>query len=49
VADFHANFIVNTGNATARDVLALIERIERIVRERTGIILEREVRLVGTF
>ena len=49
VADFHANFIINTGNATARDVLTLIEKIERIVLERTGIVLEREVRLAGTF
>ncbi len=49
VADYHANFIINTGNATARDVLTLIERIERIVRERTGIELEREVQLVGKF
>ena len=49
VADFHANFIINTGNATALDVLTLIEQIERIVFERTGIVLEREVRLAGTF
>ncbi len=49
VPDFHANFIVNTGTATACDVLTLIERIEGIVREKTGIELEREVRLEGTF
>ncbi len=49
VAPFHANFIINTGNATARDVLTLIERVETIARERTGVELEREVRLVGTF
>jgi len=49
VAGFHANFIVNTGNATARDVLTLIEKIEAIVFERTGIRLEREVRLLGMF
>lgn len=49
VSDYHANFIVNTGDATARDVLTLIERVERIVRERAGIQLEREVRLVGNF
>jgi len=49
VSQFHANFIVNTGHATARDVLDLMERIERRVREETGIELEREVRLYGTF
>lgn len=48
VAHFHANFIINTGNATARDVLSVIEHIEREVEKRTGIRLEREVRLVGT-
>ncbi len=49
VAPFHANFIINTGGASARDVLTLIERIERIVREKTGITLEREVRTCGNF
>ncbi|MFC1512010.1 UDP-N-acetylmuramate dehydrogenase [Candidatus Latescibacterota bacterium] len=49
VAGFHANFIVNRGSATARDVLTLIERIESIVRERTGIVLDRELKLAGTF
>jgi UDP-N-acetylmuramate dehydrogenase len=49
VADFHANFIVNRGQATARDVMQLIERIEKEVRERKGVELEREIRLVGTF
>ena len=49
VAGFHANFIINRGNATAREVLTLIERIEGIVRERTGVVLAREVKLAGTF
>jgi UDP-N-acetylmuramate dehydrogenase len=49
VAEFHANFIVNTGHATARDVLDLMERIEQRVRKETGLELEREVRLYGTF
>lgn len=49
VAPFHANFIINTGGASARDVLTLIERIEGIVREKTGIVLEREVRTCGNF
>ena len=43
----HANFIVNTGNAKAEDVLALIEQIQRTVLERFGIRLEPEVLLVG--
>lgn len=49
VAPFHGNFIINTGGATARDVRGLMERIEAIVLERTGIVLEREVHLYGTF
>jgi UDP-N-acetylmuramate dehydrogenase len=47
VSGQHANFIVNTGNATAGDVLALIEQIQRTVQDRFGIRLEPEVLLVG--
>jgi UDP-N-acetylmuramate dehydrogenase len=43
----HANFIVNTGNATAADVIALIERARDAVREQRGIALVPEVRVVG--
>jgi UDP-N-acetylmuramate dehydrogenase len=43
----HANFIVNQGGATARDVLALIRRARRAVFARTGIRLATEVRIVG--
>lgn len=43
----HANFIVNTGNATAADVIALIERARDAVREQRGIELVPEVRVVG--
>jgi len=49
VAPFHANFIVNKGGATAADVLELIERIEKTVFEKTGITLEREIRILGNF
>ena len=49
VAPFHANFIVNTGNATAKDVMELIEKLEKTIIEKTGITLEREVRILGTF
>jgi UDP-N-acetylmuramate dehydrogenase len=43
----HANFIVNVGGARAEDVRALIELAQRRVKERSGISLEPEVRLVG--
>lgn len=45
----HANFIVNTGGATAKDVLKLMERIEAEVFKRFGVILKREIRLIGDF
>lgn len=47
ISSRHANFIVNTGNATAADVTTLIERARDAVREQRGIELETEVRIVG--
>jgi len=48
-SNVHANFIVNLGGAAARDVLDLIGLARGRVRERFGIELEPEVRLVGDF
>ena len=45
----HANFIVNLGGASARDVLALVNLARSRVKERFGITLEPEVRLAGEF
>jgi UDP-N-acetylmuramate dehydrogenase len=45
----HAGFIVNTGRATAMDIYALIRLIEKTVAEKFGVVLEREVKLVGRF
>ena len=47
ISSVHANFIVNRGGATASDVLALIDRARRTVRDGSGIELEPEVRIVG--
>jgi UDP-N-acetylmuramate dehydrogenase len=47
VSPKHANFIVNSGAATAADIEALIQRVQAMVRERYGITLEREVRIIG--
>jgi UDP-N-acetylmuramate dehydrogenase len=44
----HANFIVNRATASAADIEAVIDHVERTVREKTGIALVREVRIVGT-
>ncbi|MCK5710593.1 MAG: UDP-N-acetylenolpyruvoylglucosamine reductase, partial [Deltaproteobacteria bacterium] len=46
-SDLHANFIVNLGNATARDVLELIETAKREALLQRGIKLETEVRVIG--
>ena len=46
VSHRHANFIVNTGGASAADVLALIDRIRHTVHRRIGFTLACEVRYV---
>lgn len=47
VSQKHANFIINTGSATASDIEALIELVTRTVAEQTGHTLVREVRIIG--
>jgi len=47
VSEKHANFIVNVGNATAADILRLVDLIQRTVYQHSGIELELEVKLVG--
>ena len=47
VSEKHANFIVNTGKATARDIFDLMVKVQQAVHEKFGIWLEPEVRLVG--
>lgn len=46
VSEKHAGFIVNGGNATAHDVRRLMEEVRERVRERTGIELEAEIRIL---
>ena len=43
----HGNFLVNDGTATARDVLALIEKISQHVKAERGIELHTEVEIIG--
>ncbi len=47
VSDVHGNFIVNDGDATAADMLELIETIKSVARAKRGIELETEVQIVG--
>ena len=47
MAEKHAGFIINRGQATAREILALIDRVKEEVYQKPGILLEPEVRVVG--
>lgn len=47
ISPVHANFIVNHGEATARDVAELLRLARRTVAERFGVRLELEIQLVG--
>lgn len=47
VSEKHANFIINTGTATARDIESLIQLVTNEVKAMTGIELIREVGIVG--
>ena len=49
VSRVHANFIVNAGNATATDIKALSEYVQKVVAEKFGIQLHREIILLGEF
>ncbi|MFD2656666.1 UDP-N-acetylmuramate dehydrogenase [Gracilibacillus thailandensis] len=47
VSTKHAGFIVNKNNATATDYISVIEMVQREVKEKFGVDLEREVRILG--
>ena len=47
VSEKHAGFVVNTGGATCDDILSLIRLVRDTVLEKTGVLLEPEVRMLG--
>lgn len=47
VSERHANFIINTGNATAENVIILMSLIKQKIRDNYGVQLEEEIELVG--
>ncbi len=49
VSPIHANFFINTGNASPEDYYALIQHVRRTVHEQTDVELEMEIELVGKF
>ena len=49
VSPKHSNFLINTGSATAQDIFTLGEIIRKQVFEKTGVMLEWEIKRVGCF
>ena len=47
VSEKHAGFVINTGNATASDIDALVRKIQATIKEKNGVELVREVRFIG--
>jgi UDP-N-acetylmuramate dehydrogenase len=47
VSEKHANFLINTGNATAADLEELGEEVQRRVQETSGVLLRWEIRRIG--
>lgn len=49
VSDLHANYILNTGQATAADVIDLMDKVSALVMEKFGVRLEPEIKFLGEF
>ena len=49
VSTMHAGFVVNTGNATAKDVIEVVNHVKQTVFEKTGKQIELEIELLGEF
>jgi len=47
VSEKHCGFVVNIGGATATDIHRLIQHVQQTVREKLGVELEMEVRIIG--
>ncbi len=47
VSEKHANFIINRGHGTAREILTLVESVRQKVFQKTGVWLEMEIRVMG--
>jgi UDP-N-acetylmuramate dehydrogenase len=47
VSEKHCGFVVNKGGATAEDVITLMKNVNDIVKEKFGVGLEPEVRIIG--
>lgn len=47
VSELHAGFIINTGNATAQDIIDLMKVVQETVMDKFGVMLQPEVRIIG--
>lgn len=47
VSEKHCGFVVNKGNASAKDIIELIKHIQNKVQEKFGVFMEPEVRIIG--
>ncbi|MBM7654066.1 UDP-N-acetylmuramate dehydrogenase [Neobacillus cucumis] len=47
ISEMHGNFIVNAGNATAKDVLSLIQHVKETIFNLYGVKMETEVEIIG--
>lgn len=47
ISEKHAGFIINTGNATAKDVLELINYTKQVVKQKTGYEIQEEIEIIG--
>lgn len=46
VSEKHCGFVINKGGATAKDIMKVIKDVQNIVQEKTGFLLETEVRII---
>ena len=49
VSEKHAGFIINTGSATAKEVLDLVKYVQKTVYKNSGVMLEPEIKKIGEF
>lgn len=49
VSEKHCGFVINRGEATAKDILTLVQDVENIVEEKYQVRLEPEVKMLGEF
>lgn len=43
----HSGFVINIGGATAKDIVELIETVQKIIHDKFGVEIEREVKIIG--